>query len=635
MTVLLWVLAVLAVPTVLFGLWLAWVFLKEFFSPGTDPDTGRETAEALGLLPAERQNVMLAGPLPPGQEPALAAVRGGDWKAAAKLMHDAGQDWERRSFTAYLLGGIAAKEDDWLLAWEADRPDDPDAALVRARSTVVLAWDLRGGKKAAYTTGEQFSGFHRMLERSREEIGRAAALNPDDPTPYVTEIWVALGLGYPHSEMDRLWTEITARAPHHYEAHFSALQYWCAKWRGSERLATEFAERAAARAPLGSLLTAFPLIAHFEHDTSDDNDVDRTPRMIGRVDAGLADAAAADPAHPRLPELRHLLAYYLALQDRDDAALEQFRLVDGYVNALPWRYRGGGEAMAAFYCRIRRGQRGRRRRTEPTGGDRVAARRRDRRNPRRRRRSVLRAGGQSPSRAREVAGVAVRVPLQVVLVLGLGLPEGADRLHLGDDLARPQSGGVHVRDGVLGDPLLLVVHVVDRRAVAEADVVALAVPGARVVDLEEELQQRAEIGLRRVEEDLDALRVRAVVAVRRVRHVPAGVTDPGRRDARELADQVLHPPEASARQHRPLRLHSHRSPSTHRQLCPSGRPVREPPAPAHLLNARGFRPIPRRARGPAPGEGRAPGRGGPLRSSRCRSRTGSGRRSPAPARTPR
>ncbi|WP_060878400.1 hypothetical protein [Streptomyces scabiei] len=353
MTVLLWVLAVLAVPTVLFGLWLAGVFLKEFFSPGADTDTGRETAEALGLLPAERQNVTLAGPLPPGQEPALAAVRGGDWKAAAKLMHDAGRDWERRSFTAYLLGEIAAKEDDWLLAWEADRPDDPDAAVVRARSTVVLAWDLRGGKKAEYTTGEQFGGFHRMLERSREEIGRAAALAPDDPTPYVTEIWVALGLGYPHSEMDRLWAEITARAPHHYEAHFSALQYWCAKWRGSERLAAEFAERAAARAPLGSLLTAFPLIAHFEHDTSDDNDVDRTPRMIGRVDAGLADAAATDPAHPRLPELRHLLAYYLALQDRDDAALEQFRLVDGYVNALPWRYRGGGEAMAAFYCRIR------------------------------------------------------------------------------------------------------------------------------------------------------------------------------------------------------------------------------------------------------------------------------------------
>ncbi|WP_060883504.1 hypothetical protein [Streptomyces caniscabiei] len=351
MTVLLWILAVLAVPTLLFGLWIAGVFLKEFFRPSGDVDP--DAAESMGLLPAERQNTEYAGALPAGWDATLAAVRGGDWKAGAKLVQDIGRDWDRRSRATALLADIAAEDDEWLLAWEADRPDDPDAAVVRARSTVFLAGNLRGAKKAKYTTQEQFAGFHRMLERAREEIARAALLNPDDPTPYVTEITVALGLGYPHAEMDRLWAEIIARAPHHYEAHFSALQYWCAKWRGSEKLATEFAERAAANAPLGGLLTVLPLIAHFEHDTSDDAEADRTPTMIGRVDAGLADAAAADPTHPRLPELRHLLAYYLALQDRDDAALEQFKLVDGYVNALPWRYQGDGAAMAEYYCRIR------------------------------------------------------------------------------------------------------------------------------------------------------------------------------------------------------------------------------------------------------------------------------------------
>ncbi|MDX2845931.1 hypothetical protein PV377_44650 [Streptomyces ipomoeae] len=298
MTVLLWILAVLAVPTLLFGLWIAGVFLKEFFRPSPD-EADPDAAEALGLLPAERQNTKYAGPLPAGMDATLAAVRGGDWKAAAKLLQDIGRDWERRSSAAYQLAELAAKEDDWLLAWEADRPDDPDAAVVRARSTVILAWDLRGGKRAKHTTSEQFVGFHRMLERSREEIARAAALNPDDPTPYITEIWVALGLGYPHSEMDRLWAEITARAPHHYEAHFSALQYWCAKWRGSEKLATEFAERAAADAPLGSLLTVLPLIAHFEHDTSDDGSVDRTPKMIGRVDAAVVRGVVLEVVHYR------------------------------------------------------------------------------------------------------------------------------------------------------------------------------------------------------------------------------------------------------------------------------------------------------------------------------------------------
>ncbi|WP_330288141.1 hypothetical protein [Streptomyces sp. NBC_00576] len=366
MTVLLWILGILAVPTLIVVLWLGGVFVKEFAAQtsGTggseNGDGGAEAAEQLGLLPAERQSTKSAGPLPVGWDAALDAVRGGgdgSWKAAAELLRAIGRDWERRSLATYLLADIAAEDDGWLLAWEAagpNSPDDPDAALVRARSTVILAWNIRGAKVASNTTGEQFAGFHRLLQRSREETARAAALNPDDPTPYVTEIWTALGLGYPHSEMDRLWSQLTARDPHHYEAHFSALQYWCKKWRGSEQLATEFAERAAASAPLGSLLTVLPLIAHFEHDDSDksaDSAADRTPEMIARVNAGLADAAAADPTHPRLPELRHLLAYYLALQDRDEAAIEQFRLVDGYVEALPWRYHGAG--MTARYCRIR------------------------------------------------------------------------------------------------------------------------------------------------------------------------------------------------------------------------------------------------------------------------------------------
>ncbi|MDX2542360.1 hypothetical protein ACOT81_30590 [Streptomyces sp. WI04-05B] len=362
MTVLLWILGILAVPTLIVALWLGGVFVKEFVAQtrGTatndDGDGGAAAAEQLGLLPAERQSTKYAGVLPDGWETALDAVRdGGDgsWKAAAELLHGIGRDWERRASASSLLASIAAEDDAWLLAWETDGPlgpDDPDAALVRARSTVKLAWNVRGGLRANHTTGEQFAGFHRLLQRSREEIARAAALNPDDPTPYVAEIWTALGLGYPHSAMDKLWSEITARDPHHYEAHFSALQYWCEKWRGSEQLATEFAERAAAAAPLGSLLTVLPLIAHFEHDESDDSDADRTPEMIARVNAGLADAAAADPTHPRLPELRHLLAYYLSLQDRDEAAIEQFRLVDGYVDALPWRYRAN---MTARYCHIR------------------------------------------------------------------------------------------------------------------------------------------------------------------------------------------------------------------------------------------------------------------------------------------
>src|SRR6266567_2025892 len=84
---------------------------------------------------------------------------------------------------------------------------------------------------------------------------------------------------------------------------------------------------------------------------------------------------------------------------------------------------------------------------------------------------------QLPARPREVAGVAVRIALEVVLVLGLGLPERDGLADLGHHLPRPQARGLDVGDRVLGDLALLVAGGEDLRAIAGADVVALAVLG--------------------------------------------------------------------------------------------------------------------------------------------------------------
>src|SRR5215211_3983862 len=82
---------------------------------------------------------------------------------------------------------------------------------------------------------------------------------------------------------------------------------------------------------------------------------------------------------------------------------------------------------------------------------------------------------QDPVRPREVAGVTVRVTLEVVLVLGLCFPERPRRRHLGHDLPRPEARSLDIGDRLLGDGALLVVDVEDRRTIAHADVVALAV----------------------------------------------------------------------------------------------------------------------------------------------------------------
>ncbi|MEU9109850.1 hypothetical protein AB0D54_37085 [Streptomyces xanthophaeus] len=350
---------------VVIGLAIAVAFLYYRRTTGDVPG-GRSSgaAEKSGLLPQSGQNTGRAAPNPELESAAAAAARG-NWEPAARMMAETRErrDWARRSSCAATFGSHkAALPDSWLHAWEAAvGPDDPDVALVRAKAMVNLAWHQRGGGWAKHTSPEQFAGFHATLVRVPQENARAAELNPDDPTPYINEIWAALGLGYSEESMDRIWKEITARDPHHYGAHYAALQYWCAKWRGSEERATAFAEKAAAEAPLGSLLTALPLIAWYEHRDRNASSADfRSPHLVSLVDAALADVAAAPSSNRNSAEVRHLLAYFLTRQKRYDEALAQFRLVDGYVDALPWRYRTDS---AEFYCHWReRAARGARRR---------------------------------------------------------------------------------------------------------------------------------------------------------------------------------------------------------------------------------------------------------------------------------
>ncbi|MBQ0987302.1 hypothetical protein KBZ10_22840 [Streptomyces sp. F63] len=321
----------------------------DFAATGTAAPLSPREAE-LGLLPAERQDTERPGPRPE-LTPVLDAAAKGDWQPAAALLAGTHGDWERRMVCVDGLAQAAIRDDAWLRAWRAARPEDPAAALVQANTTTKLAWKVRGPRIAQHTTAQQFEGFHDLLVRSREQIAYAASLAPEDPSPHVVELWTALGLGYSHDQLRSLWSLITERAPHHYAAHYAALQYWCAKWRGSEDLAREFAARAAASAPRGSLLTLLPLIWWYEHkdDTARSGDY-RTAALTTQVNAALEDVAAAPADHPRLPEARHLLAWFLVKQKRHTAALEQFLLVDGYVDALPWRYHTN---PAAVYCAAR------------------------------------------------------------------------------------------------------------------------------------------------------------------------------------------------------------------------------------------------------------------------------------------
>src|SRR5436190_10305925 len=148
-------------------------------------------------------------------------------------------------------------------------------------------------------------------------------------------------------------------------------------------------------------------------------------------------------------------------------------------------------------------------------------------------------GNEFPFWPHVVAGVAAGVSLQVVLMFWFGFPEFTGRRHLGDHRGGTPPRCVDIGDGVARDALLLVIEIEDRRAVAGADVVALAVLCRRVMDLEKEFEQGAVVSFGGVVGDLDRLGVTGMVAVGRVVVVTAGIADPRRFHIGQPADEIL------------------------------------------------------------------------------------------------
>ncbi|MER6225183.1 hypothetical protein ACWCYL_09185 [Streptomyces sp. 900105755] len=291
-----------------------------------------------GLVPAAQLDSRSAGPDPEADAVAAAALAG-DWRRAAAYLAGAGRDWDLRWYRLGILVHAAAEDDAWLKAWRTEYPGDPSAALVHADALVVLAGKVRGANRAKNTTAEQFEGFHRLLAEALPACQEAAWTAPEDPCPWIAQITIALGLGWSHDDFRALWAEIVARDPHHFGAHMSALQYWCAKWRGSHELMYAFAGQAAAAAPQGSLLSVLPLYALMEHAVREPGSpVYDQPFVQTAVDATLDAVDRAPAGHHRLPTVRHLLADTLFRTKRYPEAVEQFRAVGGYVGSPPWSY---------------------------------------------------------------------------------------------------------------------------------------------------------------------------------------------------------------------------------------------------------------------------------------------------------
>ncbi|HUQ55365.1 DUF4034 domain-containing protein [Lentzea sp.] len=289
----------------------------------------RTHPERYGLVPDAEVTTA-----PPIEDLALAAVkddvRAGNWENAADLVASTSGDWDRRQRVVQALADLAAKNDAWMSAWHATRPGDPHWVVVHAMSLVALAWDIRGSAPSSQTTRPQFEGFHRVLAEAREVTAVAAAVLPDDPTPWNTQLALARGLQVSHDEFREIWDELVARDPLHHNGHQQALQYWCRKWHGSDEMALEFAVAAAARSPK---FLALPLRAAYE---SGSPQMWRVPSVVGAVDSLLARLEDEGSGTSSVRDDRGYAAFGLIQLGRFEEAVGQFRALGALADAGPW-----------------------------------------------------------------------------------------------------------------------------------------------------------------------------------------------------------------------------------------------------------------------------------------------------------
>lgn len=281
--------------------------------------------------------------LDPDLPPVEAQVRAGDLEAGRRLLAAAADDHELRALRVGRLAKQAIGRVDDLARLSTERPDDADLALWLGDTRIVHAWEVRSGLRAAYVSQERFERFWFLLGGAYDPLVRAAELRPDDPTPWDCLQWRGLGLQVDRAELDDVWHELRARSAVHYTGHFSRVQVLCAKWRGSDEEALEFAETAAAAAAPGDLMGAILVAAHLEVMLEREQDP-RTyfrQRSVRERITALADEWAVDVGpHVRTPEAHHLYGAALYLAGDYVRARRHLTKVahDSVPYTLPWEY---------------------------------------------------------------------------------------------------------------------------------------------------------------------------------------------------------------------------------------------------------------------------------------------------------
>ncbi|WP_248958781.1 hypothetical protein [Sphaerisporangium perillae] len=236
-----------------------------------------------------------------------------------------------------LTGGITA-----LL--ERDRVN-PDLWLWLGRTRVEEAWEIKPDVRARAVQADRMRMFHRAMESARAPLLAAAQLLPADPAPWVSLLWVTLGLERPREEKDSLWGEAWSRHPTLYATSVARLVTLSPGWGGTSQEMFDFARAAGATAPDGDPLSALLPLAYFEHVAGERPGRSRSwvsydvQREISSAAGRWHQSRGARP-HPRAVEAHNAFGAAFYLADMRRPARGHLSRTGGRFSVMPWSHLG-------------------------------------------------------------------------------------------------------------------------------------------------------------------------------------------------------------------------------------------------------------------------------------------------------
>ncbi len=236
-----------------------------------------------------------------------------------------------------LAGGIEA-----LLS--RDRVN-PDLWLWLGRTRVEEAWEIKPDVRARAVQADRMRVFHQAMEAARGPLLAAAQLMPADPAPWVSLLWLALGLERPREEKDSIWSEASRRHRTLFAANAARLVTLSPGWGGTSQEMFDFARAAGRQASDGDPLAALLPLAYFEHVANERSGRSRAwvsyevQREITSA-AGRWHETRGGRAHPRAVEAHNAFGAAFYLADMRRPARGHLTRTGGRFSVLPWSHLG-------------------------------------------------------------------------------------------------------------------------------------------------------------------------------------------------------------------------------------------------------------------------------------------------------